>query len=168
MRPRHVFLQTAILLACVASTAQAQRLQDNTTPPTHVVVTFNGQYTWNANEIRWGGAQAGVVMQRKGDPATAPAGRFAGTKPPSNTVEIIAVEGSNAELNQWTHAIGAAPAEVSISVVTMSGTPAVTYQLHHAVVTKVSMNQMDAGSSQVPVTHVTLTAQSVTMNSASH
>jgi len=157
-----------MLFACVASTAHAQRLHDNATPPTHVVVTFNGQYTWNANEIRWGGALPDVVAQRKGDPAAAPTPRFAPTKAPSNTVEIIAVEGSNAELTQWKQAIGGNPAEVSITVATMSGTPVVTYLLHHAVVTKVSMNQLDAATNQVPLTHVTLTAQSVTMSSAGH
>lgn len=164
MHRRHRSLLTAALAAAsllASSPAGAQHFQQTTPTATSVVVNIGGTITWIAKEVKWPSGAPDVAAPRVVTRSTPAAQARVVSKWPS--VELISpTSNADASLAQWAHTVGSAtPTEVTLTLVTASGTPVAKYLLHRAVPTKLSTAQLDAGASQITTTHLTLTAQSI-------
>jgi len=152
------------LTALAASTASAQRLQTTPAAAPSIVVNVGGTFTWIAKEIQWaGGAPTRTAPQLAERTTSAIAPRM-NARTSFTTVELSApTTSADAAFAQWRAGGAAQPKDVTLTLMNASGAPALKYVLHNAIPTKVTIGQLNAGSSQVSVTHVTLTAEGVTL-----
>lgn len=166
MHRRHRSLLTAALAAAsllASSPAGAQHFQQTTPTATSVVVNIGGTITWIAKEVKWPSGAPDVAAPKMMDRSTSELRSRIATRPTYHSVELIApTTSADTSLARWAHAAGSTvPTEVTLTLVNASGTPAAKYLLHRAVPTKLSTAQLDAGASQIPLTHLTLSAQSI-------
>ena len=152
------------LTALAASTASAQRLQTTPTTSPTIVVDIGGTFTWIAKEIQWPGGAPTRTAPRMTERTTSAVAPRMNARTSFTTVELRApTTSADAAFAQWRTGTAAQPKDVTLTLMNASGAPALKYVLHNAIPTKVTIGQLDAGSSKVSVTHVTLTAEGVTV-----
>jgi len=152
------------LTALALSTASAQRLQTSPTTSSTIVVDVGGTFTWIAKEIQSPSGASTFAAPRMAERTTSATAPRMNARSSYTTVELSApTTSADSAFARWRAGTAVQPKDVTLTLMNASGAPAMKYLLHNAIPTKVTIGQMNAGSSQVSVTHVTLAAESVTV-----
>lgn len=152
------------LTALALSTASAQRIQTSPAAAPSIVVNVDGTFTWIAKEIQWPGGAPARSAPRMADRTNSAIAPRMNARTSFTTVELSApTTSADAAFAQWRAGAAAQPKDVTLTLMNASGAPALKYLLHNAIPTNVTIGQLNAGSNQVSVTHVTLMAEGVTV-----
>lgn len=162
MHPRSLQLVTAALLACVGTSAQAQKAPPSSSPVS-VAIEIGGVVAGHAREMR-GQNTAAVVETPKGAGNAVVNKHPPGSDSKSDNLELLGLDPQalNA-FTQWSRAgsAGALPKEVKLTPVNYAGKPMEAYLLHNARLKSLSAGGMNAKSSQDASARVTLTYEGI-------